>query len=321
DAFFDLDPAVYYEQENNTCGFIPSLTTEPLSDNTTSCPIEDDSPSDEVLEGLFLQQYVKVIGPWLDAFDVGKYFSQVVPLEALGSPLLRTSISAVAAKQLGNLHALDSVDIDACQRRILAEYARLCPLDMLFQAARFYDKAIRHILYMLQSLNSPHQRLNHHIIGSYQLLQIGTDPGPNPSDSRLERAREATFWNLVFFDITNSFVTGSQMTLKVSNSTNLWTQFGLSMLERAGQSYPSCLGEDNSGPKMDEKTSCQAALWLCSRVINDIATRGVARAAFTMHGVEDDSIAHWAETRNLLRAWRARIPDAFTPYLRVPSTA
>uniref|UniRef100_A0A8H7K877 Uncharacterized protein n=1 Tax=Bionectria ochroleuca TaxID=29856 RepID=A0A8H7K877_BIOOC len=105
-----------------------------------------------VLEGLFLQQYVKVIGPWLDAFDVDKYFSQVVPLEALGSPLLRTSISAVAAKQLGNLHALDSIDIDAYQRRILAEYARLCPLDMLFQAARFYDKAIRHILHMLQSL-------------------------------------------------------------------------------------------------------------------------------------------------------------------------
>ncbi|CAH0054570.1 unnamed protein product, partial [Clonostachys solani] len=324
DAYFDLDPAVYYEQENNSCGFIPSLTTEPFSDNTNSCTIEDDSPSDEVLEGLFLQQYVKVIGPWLDAFDVGKFFSQVVPLEALGSPLLRTSISAVAAKQLGNLQALDSVDIDTCQRRILAEYARLCPLDMLFQAARFYDKAIRHILHMLQSLNSPHQRLNHHIIGSYQLLQIGTEPEHILSDvdsERLERAREATFWNLVFFDITNSFVTGSQMTLRISNSTNLWTQFGLSMLQRAGPCYPSCLGEESSRPKMDEKTSCQAALWLCSRVVNDIATRGTVGAAFATYGVEDDSIAHWAETGNLLRTWRARIPDSFTPYLRVRSTA
>jgi hypothetical protein len=78
------------------------------------------------------------------------------------------------------------------------------------------------------------------------------------------------------------------MTLKVSNSTNLWTQFGLPMLQRAGQSYPSCLGEDSSGPKMDEKTSCQAALWLCSRVINDIATRGAVGAAFATYGVEDE---------------------------------
>lgn len=87
----------------------------------------------------------------MDIFDEHMYFSRVVPARAIENPLLRSCISAFAAKQLGRL---------TCNKRyfeqnrprptILGLYPLWTSADWFFKAATYYDKAIFYLRIYLQ---------------------------------------------------------------------------------------------------------------------------------------------------------------------------
>ncbi|KAL7757393.1 hypothetical protein ACKLNR_011920 [Fusarium oxysporum f. sp. zingiberi] len=171
DRFFDLDPAVYYEQEGKLCG-VDFSASHPAPDikPVTPCEVEvpsstdpeevstpDLSPADtreNTLYALLVRRFVEVISPWLDVFDPDRYFGYVVPIRASRSSLLRDSLAAVAAKQLGNLgcHTETQCNTDSSTAPEPLDPTVALSVDWSFEAASFYDRAIRSMINALQSI-------------------------------------------------------------------------------------------------------------------------------------------------------------------------
>ncbi|EXA31283.1 hypothetical protein FOVG_17407 [Fusarium oxysporum f. sp. pisi HDV247] len=174
DRFFDLDPAVYYTLDGNACGVdpaVPQRVTE--SQPATPYRVEPTSPGNgeenatpEVADEdhreanflpLLIRRFVEIISPWLDVFDTERYFGYVVPVRACHSRLLRDSLAAVAAKQLANFnpgketqHNRDSATLSATW-----DSDASLSVDWSFQAASFYDRAIRSMIKALESITHP----------------------------------------------------------------------------------------------------------------------------------------------------------------------
>ncbi|KAJ4048551.1 hypothetical protein NW761_004278 [Fusarium oxysporum] len=174
DRFFDLDPAVYYEQEGKLCGVDFSASHPPPDiQPVTPCEVEvpsstdpeevstpDLSPADireNTLYALLVRRFVEVISPWLDVFDPDRYFGYVVPIRASRSSLLRDSVAAVAAKQLGNLgcHTETQCNTNSSTAPEPLDPTVALSVDWSFEAASFYDRAIRSMINALQSIASP----------------------------------------------------------------------------------------------------------------------------------------------------------------------
>ncbi|ENH62169.1 MOSC domain-containing protein 1, mitochondrial [Fusarium oxysporum f. sp. cubense race 1] len=171
DRFFDLDPAVYYEQEGKLCGVDFSASHPPPDiQPVTPCEVEVPSSTDpeevltpdlspavtreNTLYALLVRRFVEVISPWLDVFDPDRYFGYVVPIRASRSSLLRDSLAAVAAKQLGNLgcHTETQCNTDSSTAPEPLDPTVALSVDWSFEAASFYDRAIRSMINALQSI-------------------------------------------------------------------------------------------------------------------------------------------------------------------------
>ncbi|KAH8745565.1 N-terminal fungal transcription regulatory domain-containing protein [Diaporthe sp. PMI_573] len=159
DAFFDLDIDQYYAQGNNSCGFVPNPDDIALqSDIVAECntdPQEVDvgafNQDAIALDWLLMRHYINVISPWLDVFSADKYFGHVVPVKASRSILLKNTVSAVAAKQIGNAGFCGQTS--SWQRTGFGvDEVRFSTSDWLYHAASFYDKAVRCMLHRLQSI-------------------------------------------------------------------------------------------------------------------------------------------------------------------------
>lgn len=177
DSFFDIDPAVYYAQPGNCCGFLPNVPI--IDENELALPHSPSdvafdeqtfsafAVSDHLLLGLstdsvserelhtadLIRHYVDVISPWLDVFDSGKYFGHVVPNRIGRSPLVKDSLAAVAAKQFGNMRReQNNSGRYSSSRFSLDLHYQDSNVDWLYEAAGFYDKAIRRMIASLQVL-------------------------------------------------------------------------------------------------------------------------------------------------------------------------
>ncbi|KAJ0130229.1 hypothetical protein HZ326_26668 [Fusarium oxysporum f. sp. albedinis] len=172
DRFFDLDPAVYYTLEGNACGVnpaVPQRVTE--SQPATPSRVEPTSPGNgeenatlEVADEdhretnflpLLIRRFVEIISPWLDVFDTERYFGYVVPVRACHSRLLRDSLAAVAAKQLANFNRGKETqhNRDSATRSATLDSDATLSVDWSFQAASFYDRAIRSMIKALESIS------------------------------------------------------------------------------------------------------------------------------------------------------------------------
>ncbi|RMJ06736.1 hypothetical protein CDV36_013654 [Fusarium kuroshium] len=176
--FFDLDPAVYYDQESDICDAsaqlhqpVPATADEtdhesrqnahPYDQFTTPIETQCNSSSDfyeqnhkqDTLHALLIRRFVEFISPWLDILDKDKYFGYMVPIRARRSRLLRDSVAAAAAKQLGNL-GQNLVSPNGISSTRFTSDAGLS-VDWAFEAASFYDKAIRSMITSLQSIATP----------------------------------------------------------------------------------------------------------------------------------------------------------------------
>lgn len=180
-TFFDIDPLIYFAQGNNCCGFIPdvplvdnldglspfqteflSLDNHPLASQAFSetfdsslSPSDNDSYRDrELREDDLIRHYCDTISPWLDVFDNERYFGGVVPVKAIHSILLKDALAAVAAKQFGHTQReVDQSVTSTRNRSILDLRYDGVQIDWLYEAAGYYDKAIRRMITSLEAFH------------------------------------------------------------------------------------------------------------------------------------------------------------------------
>lgn len=74
----------------------------------------------------------------MDLFDLGAYFAQTVPIEAVHNPLLKYAACANAAKQIARIRGKG----DAAKKAQMAHYPEAENVDWMYQAAQYYDLAI-----------------------------------------------------------------------------------------------------------------------------------------------------------------------------------
>jgi len=181
-AWFDLEPDSFYGKNNNSCGFIPDLpnivdevdksiprpTAEafgtpisgldgvdignlwaPETQLHTSQIITDEREHEMAF---LIRHFSESIGPWMDLFDNEKHFGQLVPLKALRDALLKNSIAAVAAKQLGRVQGRKPFLSHQAQKPAIMESIK-DGVDWYYKAANYYDKAIMYSRLYLQALS------------------------------------------------------------------------------------------------------------------------------------------------------------------------
>ena len=80
----------------------------------------------------------------MDLFDLGCYFAQQVPVQALSNPLLRFSACAYAAKQLFRVQGRKAIVGGVVSQQAAMElYPRPETIDWEWIGAKYYDKAIQ----------------------------------------------------------------------------------------------------------------------------------------------------------------------------------
>lgn len=182
-AWFDLEPDSFYGKNNNSCGFIPNLpnivdevdktlprpTVEnfgtplsgldgvdignlwaPETQLHTSQIITDEREHEMAF---LIRHFSESLGPWMDLFDCEKHFAQLVPLKALRDALLKNSIAAVAAKQLGRVRGSRPFLGRQHQTPATMETIDDSGIDWYYKAANYYDKAIMYSRLYLQALS------------------------------------------------------------------------------------------------------------------------------------------------------------------------
>ncbi|KAI6793075.1 hypothetical protein KC361_g6385 [Hortaea werneckii] len=172
-AWFNIEPELYYGNNNNSCGFIPNahiideVDRNDLRSNTdqaaatpmsgmgssafsnfwapesqlnTSAIITDEREHEMAY---LIRHFTEAIGPWMDLFDKDEHFAHLVPLKALRDALLRNAIAAVAAKQLGRVKGHKPFVGRQCQRPAYMEVIEDgTDINWYYKAANYYDKAI-----------------------------------------------------------------------------------------------------------------------------------------------------------------------------------
>ncbi|KAI9756841.1 MAG: hypothetical protein M4579_003677 [Chaenotheca gracillima] len=98
-----------------------------------------------------LRHFSEVAGQWMDLFDLGSYFASYVPVRALSIPLLKYAAVAYAAKQLGRVNGKKVPVGGATSSQAMMEiFPGSDQVDWFYKAAKYYDKAIFHLMEALQ---------------------------------------------------------------------------------------------------------------------------------------------------------------------------
>ncbi|PON28043.1 hypothetical protein TGAM01_v203180 [Trichoderma gamsii] len=188
--FFDIDPNEYFAEGNNCCGFIPSLSLisdasglqgpslswlsdvdlegystsgyDPEADKSqtsekleteASSPMPDSSSEADQETAYLIRYFAERISPCLDVFDIERFFGHIVPIKAIRSPLLQNALAAIAAKQFGKTKRETYMASHQTPGRSMLElYSNAAHVDWFYKAASFYDKAIGHMMRLLQTL-------------------------------------------------------------------------------------------------------------------------------------------------------------------------
>ncbi|KAK0328857.1 hypothetical protein LTR82_000790 [Friedmanniomyces endolithicus] len=189
--WFDLNPDIYYANQNNSCGFIPNAHIvdevdrsdfRPDLETATGVPMSKSAPMSSAGTGLtrsnlwlpedqmqtsaiiaderehemayLIRHFTESLGPWMDLFDKDRHFSESVPLKALRDALVRNAIAAVAAKQLGRVKGPKPFYGSQCQQPSRTDVVKdMVDVDWFYKAANYYDKAIAFSRVYLEALS------------------------------------------------------------------------------------------------------------------------------------------------------------------------
>ncbi|KAK5135950.1 hypothetical protein LTR08_004408 [Meristemomyces frigidus] len=343
--WFDLDPSLYYENNNNSCGFIPNAHIIDEVDRKDMWQTTE-PPTGTPISGIG-STVVR-----MDLFDKDKHFAHLVPLKALRDALLRNAIAAVAAKQLGRVKGHKLFGANQCQKPAMMEVIEdASNIDWFYKAANYYDKAIAFSRTYLAALsgdmtrpsspNAPpspsmgnsddllaavsifslYESLDNMelgMIGWFQhltgLRSLFTAVSANQQEQgqlipSITVGRQASFWNFARADWQAAYY-NRQKTLIDTEDVRLWRSCGL-QLPFGGSLYTDPISIKNDPLHCREivQLVTHTILWLVLRVTNYLASDS-----------QQDSQARqamWEELTAQLEVWYGNLPETFRPCAQI----
>ncbi|KAM0719199.1 hypothetical protein Q7P37_005104 [Cladosporium fusiforme] len=374
-AWFDLEPDDFYGKNNNSCGFIPNLPIvdevdkpepRPSIEAAFGTPIsglgldgvdignlwapETQLHTSQIITderehemAFLIRHFSESLGPWMDLFDCEKHFAQLVPLKALRDALLKNSIAAVAAKQLGRVRGNKPFLGRQNQKPATMEVIQDgMGVDWFYKAANYYDKAIMYsrlylqalsgslsnppspatsatlttansddlllavsIFSLYESLDNAEAGWTQHLTGMKSLLSV-VSPATLDSQIPLETSleRRASFWNFARADYQAAYINHTP-TLLDTDDIVMWQGYGLQISPKGSLYF------DPEGLKLDPCHRCSTVqlvahtlLWILLRATNFLASPA-----------QDVAIRQttWAQINADLNTWHSCLPIAFQP--------
>ncbi|KAK7420493.1 hypothetical protein QQX98_002691 [Neonectria punicea] len=299
--------------------------------------------ADEHIIALRLMRHFKE-GPsqWMDLFDTAAYYSNVAPIRATGSPLLKSSICALSAK---HMHRIQSA-------KISTEHHPATTLDdgrinWGFHSTEYYHRAIGHLQAAVRndkigpdSSSTDRERecifTAVAILSTYELMD---KPGTAwrahlsalplfcspPGSSRAAAA--------LGDQVTTIFISETQTRLSLDDA-QLWHSAGLSLAsdERSADPYGSPSGPVVMGSANDNEEDKRAneMIWLLSKIINYL-TKGdalvpedyarPAKERCPVGVTQEQLLERWRTLDTGLLDWLSRLPLSFTSSARTSLVA
>lgn len=126
--------------ENTGEWLVPSLFLYFLVHSSLSTTANKECMHLELLNEIYSRLKVKSLKHFcrMDLFDLGAYFAQTVPIEAVQNPLLRYAVCANAAKQIARIQGKGN----GVKQTRMANFLNADKTDWMYQATQYYDLAI-----------------------------------------------------------------------------------------------------------------------------------------------------------------------------------
>ncbi|KAK7418009.1 hypothetical protein QQZ08_011406 [Neonectria magnoliae] len=336
--------------------FPASFDQSPVHQEALGSNTEQDAqpPADEHIIALRLMRHFKE-GPsqWMDLFDTAAYYSNVAPIRATGSPLLKSSICALSAKHMHRIQSAKSNTEHHPQATLDADR-----INWGFYSTEYYHRAIGHLQAAVRndkigpdSSSTDRERecifTAVAILSTYELMD---KPGTawrahlsalplfcSPSGSSRAAAASGeqviticrpVFWSLARQDFLCAFISETQTRLSLDDA-QLWRSAGLSLAsdEKCTDLYGSPSGPVVMGSANDNEEDKRAneMIWLLSKIMNYL-TKGdalvpedyarPAKERCPVGVTQEQLLERWRKLDTGLLDWLSRLPLSFTSSAR-----
>ncbi|KAF4953329.1 hypothetical protein FGADI_6095 [Fusarium gaditjirri] len=293
-----------------------------------------------------LKHYKEGPGIWFDIFDTGCYFSGKVPVKAATSPLLKSSMCAIAAKHLYR--------VAKNQLNPYSSDSRWRGYDWRYESARHYDEAI-HLLKNAVDLCAYEKSLSDKedmlaavaILCIYELMDapgtawrahLSALPLFNPTEDTSHPASPVVIprtaiqgpilWSLARQDLLCAFISETQTRLDLKD-VRLWQNAGLATTEDGTLMpfSPPCSADIRTVADIEEDTKSNELTWLIGKLSNHLTSGDAINPSDyalplgqrpTIGVTQERLLERWKMLLKEFKKWHDSLPSTFKPYARTP---
>ncbi|KAK2677841.1 Fungal transcription factor [Fusarium oxysporum f. sp. vasinfectum] len=293
-----------------------------------------------------LKHYKEGPGIWFDIFDTGCYFSGKVPVKAATSPLLKSSMCAIAAKHLYR--------VAKNQLNPKSNNSRWRGYDWRYESAKHYDEAIHHLKNAVDlctyenSLSDREDMLAAvAILCIYELMDapgtawrahLSALPLFNPTEDASHPASPVVIprtaiqgpilWSLARQDLLCAFISETQTRLDLKD-VRLWQNAGLATTEDGTLMpfSPPCSADIRTVADIEEDTKSNELTWLIGKLSNHLTSGDAINPSDyalplgqrpTIGVTQERLLERWRMLLAEFKKWHDSLPSTFTPYARTP---
>ncbi|KAF5249490.1 hypothetical protein FANTH_5183 [Fusarium anthophilum] len=293
-----------------------------------------------------LKHYKEGPGIWFDIFDTGCYFSGKVPVKAATSPLLKSSMCAIAAKHLYRVNKshLNPISADS----------RWQGYDWRYESAKHYDEAVHHLKNAVdlctyeKNLSDKEDMLAAvAILCIYELMDapgtawrahLSALPLFNPTEDTSHPASPVVIprtaiqgpilWSLARQDLLCAFISETQTRLDLKD-VRLWQNAGLATTEDGTLMpfSPPCSADIRTAADIEEDTKSNELTWLIGKLSNHLTSGDAINPSDyalplgqrpTIGVTQERLLERWKMLLKEFKKWHDSLPSTFKPYARTP---
>ncbi|KLO82620.1 uncharacterized protein LW93_9824 [Fusarium fujikuroi] len=315
-------------------------------DAESEAPTPSEHPDRSRLATLhLLKHYKEGPGIWFDIFDTGCYFSGKVPVKAATSPLLKSSMCAIAAKHLYRVNK---------SRLDLMIDSRWQGYDWRYESAKHYDEAIHHlksavdlctyennlsdkedmlaavaILCIYELMDAPGTAWRAHL-SALPLFNPAEDASHPASPVVIPRTaiQGPILWSLARQDLLCAFISETQTRLDLKD-VRLWQNAGLATTADGTLMpfSPPCSADIRTVADIEEDTKSNELTWLIGKLSNHLTSGDAINPSDyalplgqrpTIGVTQERLLERWKMLLKEFKKWHDSLPSTFKPYARTP---
>ncbi|KAF4450054.1 hypothetical protein F53441_6759 [Fusarium austroafricanum] len=315
-------------------------------------PTPNDHPVTSRLATIHLiKHYKEGPGTWFDIFDTGCYFSGKVPVKAATSPLLKSSMCAIAAKHLYRRNKNHPSQNSELQSN---DESRWRGYDWRYESAKHYDEAIHHlknavdlrtyensssekedmlaavaILCIYELMGAPGTAWRAHL-SALPLFKPTEDISHPASPVVIPRTaiQGPILWSLARQDLLCAFISETQTRLDLKD-VRFWQNAGLATTEDGTLMpfSPPCAADVRTLADIEEDTKSNELTWLIGKLLNHLTSGDAINPSDyglpfgqrpTVGVTQEKLLERWKMLTTEFKKWHDSLPSTFTPYARTP---